>query len=65
MTRTISICQMIEQLDGLRDTKDVSEWENVFITSVLERYLISGKDTRNLTEKQLDVIERIWNKHYA
>ena len=65
MTRLISLGTKIEQLDGLRDTKDLSEWENGFVTSILERYLIAGRDTRMLTGKQVDVIERIWGKHFS
>lgn len=65
MTRLVSIGSKIEQLDGLRDTKDLSEWENGFVTSILERYLVAGRDTRILTSKQVDVIERIWGKHFG
>jgi len=65
MTRTVSIGTMIEQLDGLRDTKDLSDWEQGFVTSILERYLTAAKDTRWMTSKQVDVVERIWKKHFA
>lgn len=65
MTRLVSLGTKIEQLDGLRDTKDLSEWEQGFVTSILERYLLAGRDTRMLTSKQVDVIERIWTKHFA
>lgn len=65
MTRLVSIGTKIEQLDGLRDTKDLSEWESRFVTSILERYLVAGRDTRMFTGKQVDVIERIWGKHFS
>ena len=65
MTRLVSLGAKIEQLAGLRDTKDMSEWEQGFVTSILERYLLAGRDTRMLTSKQVDVIERIWTKHFA
>ena len=65
MTRLVSLGTKIEQLDGLRDTKDLSEWEQSFVTSILESYLLAGRDTRILTSKQVDVIERIWTKHFA
>lgn len=65
MTRNVSIGTMIEQLDGLRDTDDLSEWEQGFVTNILERYLTSGKDTRWMSSKQVDVVERIWRKHFA
>jgi hypothetical protein len=64
-TRTVSIGTMIEQLDGLRDTRSISDWENQFITSILERYLLAKKDTRSFTGRQVEVIERIWSKHFA
>lgn len=65
MTRMVSLGTKIEQLDGLRDTKDLSEWENGFVTSILERYLIAGRYTRMLSSRQVDVIERIWGKHFS
>lgn len=65
MTRLVSLGTKIEQLDGLRDTKDLSEWENGFVTSILERYLVAGRDTRMLSSRQVDVIERIWGKHFS
>lgn len=65
MPRLVSLGTKIEQLDGLRDTKDLSEWENGFVTSILERYLVAGRDTRMLSSRQVDVIERIWGKHFS
>lgn len=65
MTRAVSIGTMIEQLDGLRDTDDLSEWEQGFVTNIVERYLLAKKDTRWMTGKQVDVVERIWRKHFA
>jgi hypothetical protein len=65
MSQSVSIGTMIEKLDGLRDTKDLSPWENEFVTSVLNRYLVAKKDTRHLTENQVRVIERLHNKHFA
>ena len=65
MTRIVSIGTMIEQLDGLRDTKDLSEWEHGFVTNILERYLLAKKDTQGFTGKQVEVIERIWSKHFS
>lgn len=60
-----SLGTMIEQLDGMRDTSDLTEWENDFVTSILERYLYAKKDTRNLSAKQVEIVERIWSKHFA
>lgn len=65
MTRLVSLGTKIEQLDGLRDTDDLTQWEQGFVSSILERYLVAGRDTRMLSSKQVDVIERIWDKHFA
>lgn len=60
-----SLGTMIEQLDGLRDTTDLTKWESDFVTSILDRYLAAKKDTRSLSVKQVEIIERIWSKHFA
>ena len=56
---------MIEQIDGLRDPDDLTPWEQEFVTSVVGRYLLAKKDTQALSSKQITVIERIWDKHFA
>jgi hypothetical protein len=43
---------------GLIDTRDVSDWENGFLRSVTAR---EGP----LTERQLETLDRIYNKHFA
>lgn len=60
-----SVSTMIEQLDALRDTSDLTAWEAKFVTSVLNIYLTSGKETRRLSAKQIECIEQIWTKHFA
>lgn len=65
MTRLVSLGTKIEQLNGLRDTNDLTQWEQGFVTSILERYLVAGRDTRMLSSKQVEVIERVWDKHFA
>ncbi len=54
----------IEQIDGLRDTSDLTPWENEFVTSIVER-LPANKDTRGYSAKQVEIIERIWEKHFC
>lgn len=63
--RTISVGTMIEQLQGLLGTGDLSEWENDFVTSVHARYLWVNKNMQQLSGKQVEVVERIWGKHFA
>lgn len=50
-----SIGTMIEQLDGLRDTTDLTKWESDFVTSILDRYMATKKTTLSLSAKQVEV----------
>ena len=65
MPRQVSIATMIEQLDGLRDTRDLTEWEQGFMTNIVERFHLARKDTRTFTERQIEKIESIYHKHFA
>lgn len=62
-----SLLQKLQQLEGLIDTSDVSEWEQKFLKSVVVVGVAKCKmgKTGFLTEKQLDVVERIYDKHFA
>ena len=63
-----SLATKIEQIDGLRGTKDISAWEDSFIASIIERVTENAqtiKDTRGLTSKQVEIVERIFEKHFA
>lgn len=55
---------MVKRVSGLTDTPDVSDWENQFIKSVVQR-TANGDNTTSLTEKQIDVLERLHDKHFA
>lgn len=59
-----SIGQMIQQLDGLRGTRDINNWESDFIKSVVG-WSDNGEHTGDLSAKQVEVIERIYRKHFA
>ena len=59
-----SLNLMVKRLAGLQGTRDVSEWEDQFISSVLEATR-NGDDTRALTERQITVVERLFRKHFA
>lgn len=59
-----SLGSMIGQIAGLEGTKDVSEWESEFIGGVAERTQ-NGKHTASLSEKQIEIIERIYKKHFG
>jgi len=63
-----SLAMKIDQIEGLAGTKDVSEWEDKFITDIAARCKANAqtiKDTRGLTPKQVEIVERIWAKHFA
>ena len=59
-----SLAQKIQQCEGLLGTKDVTAWESDFLQSVIDRSN-GGRDTTRLTEKQAEVVERIYGKHFA
>lgn len=60
-----SLGQMLASCEGLRNTKDITEWENDFLTSVMVRYILAKWDSSVLSAKQVEVIERIYNKHFG
>lgn len=64
MSQSTSIGNMIVRIDGLQDTADVTEWENNFIRNIVDTTKC-GRDTVPLTSKQVEIIERIHNKHFA
>lgn len=59
----VSIGTMIKQCEGLIGTKDISEWEGDFIESILEKTL-NGATTISLSLKQVEIVERIYKKHF-
>lgn len=61
---TTSITTKVKRIAGLVGTKDVSDWEDEFIRSVLQKTR-NGDDTRPLSEKQIDVIDRIFSKNFG
>lgn len=58
-----SLNTMVKKCAGLVDTTDVSDWENQFLKSVVEKTR-EGHDTSSLTEKQIDVLQRLHSKHF-
>lgn len=55
---------MLQQIDGLRGTKDVNQWESDFIESCMETSQ-NDKITSHLSSKQVEIVERIWRRHFA
>lgn len=59
-----SLQTQLERLKGLTDTKDVTDWENKFIKSILEQ-VGPNLNTRVLSGNQCEKIEQIFDKHFA
>lgn len=55
-----SLKQMLVLCLGLVGTKDINDWENGFLKG-----LPDIQDTSTLSSKQVDVIERIYKKHFS
>lgn len=58
-----SLNTMVKRVAGLAGTRDVTPWEDTFIRSVLEKTR-DGADTSSLTEKQIDSLQRLHDKHF-
>ena len=58
-----SIGSKIKMLSGLTG-KDLSDWESGFVESICER-TNEGDRTSHLSERQIEIIDRIWLKHFA
>lgn len=59
-----SIGEKVQQLATLAGTSDVSVWESGFITSIVKATK-NGNVTTALTERQVEMIGRIHDKHFA
>ena len=59
-----SIGQKVMQLSGLLGTEDLTPWEEEFVDSINDRTK-AGKETAGLSEKQVEIVERIWKKNFA
>jgi hypothetical protein len=59
-----SLNNMVKRCSGLIGTKDVSDWEDDFLKSLVEKTQ-EGRNTSSLTEKQITILERIFEKNYS
>lgn len=59
----ISTGQMIDKVAGMIGTAGLSPWETTFMQRLVERK--NAGQVTALTEKQLDVLEQIYGKHFA
>jgi len=63
MAQMTSTTTMIRRLSGLLDTRDLSEWEQQFVRSLVEK-LDAGRVT-SLTERQVETLERLHGRHFG
>ncbi len=59
-----SIGTMIKRISGLAGSRDVTDWESEFIRNISTR-TNDGVKTTGLSDKQIEIIERIHNQHFA
>lgn len=59
-----SLNTMVKRVSGLVNTTEVTAWEDEFIQRVM-RQTSNGDNTTSLTEKQIDVLERLFNRHLS
>lgn len=60
---TVSTTIMIRRLEGMLDTKDLTDWEQNFVRSLVKR-LDAGEVTQ-LTEKQIDRLDELHGRHFG
>jgi hypothetical protein len=64
MTRLVSIGTKIKQVAAMLGTSDLTDWEQGFVRNVANKF-ITAHTSAGLTDKQIEIIERIWEKHFA
>lgn len=64
MTKMHSTNNMLLKLSGMIDTTDLSDWENSFVKSVWAQ-TVQGKLPSVLSEKQVEIVLRLHDKHFA
>lgn len=64
MSRVVSIGTKIKQIYGLVGTSDLSRWENSFADDLWIKTQC-GMKTEWVTDKQISVIDRIYERHFA
>ena len=63
MPQLVSTTTMIRRLSGMLDTRDLSEWEQQFVRSLVEK-LDAGRVT-SLTDRQVETLERLHGRHFG
>ena len=63
--RSVALWAKLEQIDGLRGTNDLSDWEQEFVVSVMRRYREAGDRTSIFSDAVVEKIDEIWSRHFA
>ena len=61
MNYNVSLTVMIRQLQGLLGKNGTSDFENSFISNVQK----FEKNTTQLSDKQVDIIDQLYKKHFG
>lgn len=64
MTRTVSTNTKVEQLRAMLGSRDLTDWEQGFVQNVSDNFA-KNKSSASLTDRQLEIVDRIWGKHFA
>jgi hypothetical protein len=63
MAKHVSTQNMIEKLSGMIGTNDLTGWEDKFVRDMYRKF--EKKAISQLTDSQIEVIENLYNKHFA
>jgi hypothetical protein len=59
-----SILQKLEQLSGLIGTADLNNWQAQFIRDNHAR-VVAANSSAALSEKQVETIDQLWQRHFS
>jgi hypothetical protein len=60
----VSIHNMLKRIAAMVGTKDLTDWESDFIRSIQDR-TANNAGTLTLSSKQIECLQKIFNKHFA
>lgn len=60
----VSIGNKVKRIAGLLGTQDLTEWETRFVDSITDS-TDTGANCSQLSAKQIDIVTKIWEKHFA
>lgn len=63
MMKTLSIAEMVDKLDTLRETNDLNTWEKSLVRNCVNT-IGPKKVTNHLSGPQVEKIEQLFKKHF-